>query len=144
MKRDLSHYYPLLAELKAMSADAPKVKTELRKAHGPKLMPKAEIASLVKSVRGPKAFRKSMADAESHPILALTLKPALDLQAARVKYAELNAALTRAASTGNISANEASRAEAELNRLGCLIVLMEGGELMSGEDANARNRRGPQ
>jgi hypothetical protein len=143
----VSEYEQLVRELRAAARKqaAAKKSAEMHKSHGPTVYT-GDMATIRRTIaaltRKAKPFRKSMAEA-SHP-LVMPLKPVLDLQAARVKFAEMNAALTRAASTGNISAQDAAKAEAELNRLGCLIAPMEGDELMSGEDANARNRRLPQ
>jgi hypothetical protein len=143
----VSEYEQLVRELRAATRKqaAAEKSVEMRKSHGPKVYTgdmttiRRTIAALTRKV---KPFRKSMAD-DGHP-LVLALKPVLDLQAARVRFAELNAQITRQASSGEITAVDAARIEGELARLGDLIQQLEGTSVESGADANARNRRLPQ
>jgi hypothetical protein len=144
-----SEYWQLVRELRAAARKQAVTEkgAEMRKATGPTFYvgDMNSIRRAIAELTRPKAntMRKALPDAESHPMV-LALKPVLDLQAARVKYAKMNAALTRAASTGNISAHDAAKAENQLNDLAVLIQQLEGTSVESGESANARNRRGPQ
>jgi hypothetical protein len=139
-----------LKELSAAHANA--YGRPMRKATGPTIYvgDMATLRRTMAELTRPKAkakpkavlFRKA-ADAGAHPLM-VALKPAIGLQTARVKFAEMNSALTRAALNGSMSAVEVAKAEGELARLGDLIRQLEGTSVESGEDANQRNRRGPQ
>jgi hypothetical protein len=71
------------------------------------------------------------------------MKPAMDLQTAKVRFAELNAELNRKAAAGEITVADASRLDSAMARLAETIRAIEGDAVMSGEDANRQNRKAP-